>query len=88
MHFIWRSVSKIWGFPGGSVVRNLLANAGDLGLIPTLGKSLRGGNGNPLHYPRLENLMDRGSWKATAHRVTKDSDTAEHSHTQTAVQKT
>ena len=58
MYFIWPSVSKIWGFPGGSVVRNLLANAEDIrdmGSIPGLGRSLGGGNGNPLQYPCLEN---------------------------------
>ena len=38
------------GFPGGSVVKNLLANAGDKGLIPELGRSLGEGNGNPLQY--------------------------------------
>ena len=62
MYFIWPSVSKIWGFPGGSVVRNLLANAEDIrdmGSIPGLGRSLGGGNGNPLQYPCLENSMDR-----------------------------
>ena len=36
------------GFPGGSVVKSLLANAGDAGSIPGLGRSLGGGNGNPL----------------------------------------
>ena len=35
-------------FPGGSVVKNLPANAGDPGSIPGLGRSPRGGNGNPL----------------------------------------
>ena len=34
--------------PGGSVVKNLPANAGDAGLIPGLGRSLEEGNGNPL----------------------------------------
>ena len=61
MYFIWPSVSKIWGFPGGSVVRNLLANAEDIrdmGSIPGLGRSLGGGNGNPLQYPCLENPMN------------------------------
>ena len=38
------------GFPGGSVVKNLLANAGDKGLVPELGRSLAEGNGNPLQY--------------------------------------
>ena len=36
------------GFPGGSVVKNLPANPGDTGLIPGLGSSPGGGNGNPL----------------------------------------
>ena len=41
----------IKGFPGGSVVKNSLTNAGDtgdVGLIPRLGRSPREGNGNPL----------------------------------------
>ena len=50
----------IWegGFPGGSVVENLPANAvdtGDAGSIPGLGRSPKGGNGNPLQYFCLEN---------------------------------
>ena len=36
------------GFPGGSAVKNLPASAGDIGLIPGLGRSRREGNGNPL----------------------------------------
>ena len=71
MYFIWPSVSKIWGFPGGSVVRNLLANAGDLGWIPGLERSLGGGNGNPLQYSCLENPMDRGAREATVQGVTR-----------------
>ena len=57
------------------VVKNLPADAGhvrDLGLIPGLGRSPGGGNGNPLQYSRLENPMDRGAWQATVHRVTKN----------------
>ena len=53
------------GFPGGSVVKNLSANAGDtedVGLIPGLGRSLGRGNGNPVQYSCLENPMDRGAW--------------------------
>ena len=38
------------GFPGGSVVKNPPANAGDSGLIPGLGRSPGEGNGNPLQY--------------------------------------
>ena len=57
-------------FPGGSVVKNPPANAGDVGdsgLIPGLGRSLRGRNGNSLQYSCLENSMDRGAWQATVH---------------------
>ena len=53
------------------VVKNPPANAGDIrdvGLIPGLGKSPGGGNGNPLWYLCLENPMDRGAWWATVHR--------------------
>ena len=56
------------------VVKNLPANAratGDVGLIPGSGKSPGGGHGNPLQYPCLENHMDRGTWWATVHRITK-----------------
>ena len=49
------------GFPGGAVVKNLPASAGDVGLIPWLGRSPGAGNGNPLQYSCLENAMDRGT---------------------------
>ena len=51
-------------------VKNLPANAGDLGLIPGLGRSPGEGNGNPLQYSFLENPMDRGAWQVTVHGVT------------------
>ena len=47
--------------PGGSVVKNLLANVGNMGLIPGLGRSPGEGSGHPLQYSGLENAMDRGS---------------------------
>ena len=56
------------------MVKNTLANAGDIGdtvLIPGLERSLGGGNGNLLQYSWLENSMDRGAWWATVHAVTK-----------------
>ena len=46
-------------FPGGLVVKNPPANAGDAGLIPGPRRSPRGGNGNPLQYSCLENPMDK-----------------------------
>ena len=42
-----------------------------LGYIPGLGRSPGEGHGNPLQYSCLENPMDRGSWRATVHGVTK-----------------
>ena len=51
----------------GSVVKNLLANVGDTGLIPGLGRSPGGGNDNPLQHLCLENSMDRGAWWAAVH---------------------
>ena len=46
-------------------------NAGDLGLIPGSRRSLGEGNGNPLQYSCLGNLLDRGALAATVHGVTK-----------------
>ena len=60
------------------VVKNLLANAGDIrnmGSIPVSGRSLGRGNGNPFQYSCLENPMDRGAWWAIVHGVSKESDT-------------
>jgi len=57
-----------------ALVKNIPANAGDTGdaaLIPGLGRSPGEGNGNPLQYFCLGNAMDRGTWQATVHRVTK-----------------
>ena len=62
------------GFPGGSVVKNLPDNAGDMGSVPELGRSSAEGNGNPLQYSCLGNPMDRGAWWATVHGVAKESD--------------
>ena len=59
------------GFPGGSVVKNLPAHAGDMGLIPGLGRYPGEGNGNPLQYSCLENPMDRGARHAAVCGVAK-----------------
>ena len=59
------------GFPGGSVVKNLPANAGGSASVPGLGRYPGEGNSNPLWYSCLENPTDRGAWQATVHRVTK-----------------
>ena len=58
-------------FPGGSVVKNLPANTGDIGLIPGSGRSPGGGNGNRLQYSCPENPRGRGAWRATVHGVSK-----------------
>ena len=65
------------GFPHGTVGKNQPAKAEDTGdtrnagLIPGSGRSLGGGNGNPLQYSCLENSMDGGTWWPTIHGVTK-----------------
>ena len=61
----------VGGFPGSTVVKNLLANARDVCSTPGLGWSPGGGNGNPLQYSFLGNPMGRGAWWATGHGVTK-----------------
>ena len=59
------------GFSGGSDGKESACNAGDLGLIPGLGRSPGKGKGYPLRYPCLQNPMDRGAWWATVHGVAK-----------------
>ena len=53
---------KPMGFPGGLVVKNLPANAGDAGSTPGLGRSPGEGNGNPLQCSCLGNPMDRAAY--------------------------
>ena len=60
------------------MVMNLPANAGDLrdtGSIPGLGKFPGGGHGSPLQYSCLENLVDRGAWRATVHGIAESDET-------------
>ena len=76
---------KAEGFPGGAVVKDPPANAGDTrdsSLIPGLGRSPRIGNGNPLLYSCLGNPMDRGAWRVYSPWGCKESGTTEHSHAQ------
>ena len=53
------------------MVKESACKAGDLGLIPELGRSPGEGNGNPFQYSCLEKPMDRAAWWATVHGVTK-----------------
>ena len=53
------------------MVKNLPANAGDLGSVPGSGRSPGERNGYPLQYSSLEKSMDRGAWRATVHGMVK-----------------
>ena len=83
--------SPEFDFPGGSVVKNLPANAGDTrdtGLIPESGRPPGEGNGNSLWYSCLENSTDRWAWRVTVHGVIKSQTrlsarTHTHTHTHT-----
>ena len=75
----WSCVYRLyWGFvgtscqdfPGRAVVKNPPANSGASGSIPGLGRSPGEGNGNPLQYSCLVNLLDRGAWWTTVRVVT------------------
>ena len=62
------------GFPGWLSGKELPAkagDAGDVGSIPGLGRSARGGHGSPLQYSCLENPVDGGACHATVHGVAK-----------------
>ena len=87
------------GFPGGSVVKNLSASAGDpgdTGSIPGSRRSPGVGNGNPLQYFFPEDSIDRRAWQIAVHKFHgqrslaayspwghKELDTTEHTHTHT-----
>ena len=61
---VWEGIFiyLFFDFPGGSDGKASVYNAGDLGLIPGIGRSPGEGNGNPLQYSCLENPMDGGTW--------------------------
>ena len=67
--------SRAQGFPGGSDTKESACNAGDMSLIPGLGRFPGERIGNPLQYFWLETPMNRGAWWAIVHGVTKQSDT-------------
>ena len=66
-------ISIYMGFFGGSDGKESACSAGDLGLIPGLGRSPAGEHGNPLQYSWLENSMDRRAWRATVPGATNSS---------------
>ena len=80
LNILWHCLSLgksfFLSFAGGSDGKASACNAGDLGLIPGLGRSPGEENGYPLRYSGLENPMHRGDWRATVHEVEK-SDTTE-----------
>ena len=67
---------SLFSLPGGSEGVESACNAGDLGLIPGLGRSPREGNGNPLQCSYLENFMGRRAWWAVV-QSRKELDTTE-----------
>ena len=68
-HDIW--LEGEGSFPGGSVVKNLPANAGDTSLMPGSERAPGRRYGNPLWYSFLGNPLERGAWQASVREVTK-----------------
>ena len=60
------------GLPQWLSGKESTCHAGDGGSIPGSGRSPGGGYGNPLQYSCLENLMDRGTWQAIVHSISKN----------------
>ena len=67
--YIYITLNSYQGFPGGSAVKHLPANAGDSGLIPGLGRSEGKWQPTPVFLPRES--IDRGAWWATVHGTAK-----------------
>ena len=62
------------------MVKNMLAEVGDTGLIPGLRRSPGEGNANPLQDSCCKNPMDRGVWQAIVHGVAKEPDTTKRAN--------
>ena len=73
-HFLFKAI-ECPGFPGGLVIKNPPAKAGNVGSIPGSGRSHGEGNDNLLQRSCLGNPMDRGAWQVTVHGVTKELET-------------
>ena len=73
---VWHSVSNVLYFRSGISWwlsgKASVCNVGDACLVPGSGRSFGGGHGNPFQYSCLENPMDRGTWRATVHKVIKN----------------
>ena len=70
LNFIFSHVlENSLGFPSGSVVKNLPADAGDTGSVPGLGGLPGEGKGKALQYYCMGNPMDGAAWQATVHRA-------------------
>ena len=75
-----------WGFPGGTSGEESTCQCRRCKRCrfdPWVRKIPGVGNGNLLQYSSWENSMDRGAWQAMVHRVAKESDTTECTHTHT-----
>ena len=78
MTLLFNTLSRfVIGFPGGSDSKESACNVEDLGLIPGLGRSPRGGHGNPLQYSCLENPHGQKSLAGYSPWGRKESDTTE-----------
>ena len=69
---IWVFLLLMRGFPGGSLVSKLPANARDGSSTPGSGRSSGEGNSNLLQYSCRGNPTDRGAWWVTVHEVMKE----------------
>ena len=69
LYYTWTFLKV--GFPDGSVVKKSACQCRRSGFDPWSGKSLGGGNGNPLQYSCLKNPLDRGARRATVRGVAK-----------------
>ena len=66
-----KSITVLMGFPDGSDVKESTCNAGDLGLMPGLGRSPGGRHATHFSILAWRTTMDRKAWRATVHRVAK-----------------
>ena len=82
---VFSTTQRRWGFPGGAVLKNLPANAGDSGNMsstPGSGRYPAGGNGNPFQYSCLENSKDRGAGGLQSIGSQSQMRLSKHKHTQ------